>query len=404
MKSRKELSKKYKILLFCLILLILIISIFCVRYLTQKVNLAQKYKNISPNQTLVSKDELITKIYFNNKLGETTALDPIVDIINNAKYKIEIAMFSFDSNKIKEALYKASNNGVKVTLILDASRKQKHDTIFTNLPANITRIDIGDSSQNISTSNIYMHHKLLIADQGFDTEKMITGSIDYTNKGAKYEQSFYLVSSDKMLIDTYEKEINFLKNKYFGKTKLEKNDYNPWAAHIEYSDSFVDVWFSPGYSTNSVKYKIIEEIQKAQKSINLVMWQFTDKDIADALIKKAKENISVKIIAEDLVADSKGSNLPYIKDMAIQNKLKNIEIVLDTKSNNEIDLSKLRPGFSAFIHHHFMIIDDKNVIFGTNNWSNWGFYKNDEDTIITNNTLILSEFKKNFDYFYKVFR
>ena len=51
-----------------------------------------------------------------------------------------------------------------------------------------------------------------------------------------------------------------------------------------------------------------------------------------------------------------------------------------------------------------MIIDNQKIIFGTNNWSTWGFYKNDEDTILTNNKYLVTEFQKTFDYFYKTLK
>ena len=161
---------------------------------------------------------------------------------------------------------------------------------------------------------------------------------------------------------------------------------------------------SPGFDKNSVKYKIIDEISKAQKNIDIIMWQFTDRKIANALIEKAKIGIPVKIISDDLVANEIGSSIPYLKEAVLKNNLNNLEIIIDTKSKEQIDTTKFSPNFNPLIHHHFMIIDNQKIIFGTNNWSTWGFYKNDEDTILTNNKYLVTEFQKTFDYFYKTLK
>ncbi len=405
MKLVKHLFKKYKLLFACILALSVIVGLsFYTRYLVDKFNMAEKYKVVAPALTLSSEENFISKAYFNNVPGEDIALNPILDIIHNAKYSIEVAMFSFDSLKLKQGLYEAAARGVKVTLILDASRSAKHDMIFSDLPASIKRIDLGGFNPDVSAENIYMHHKLLIADRGYDTEEIATGSMDYTSKGEKYEQGFFMISPDKVLAKIYESEMDLLKSGITGVDKLKQKDYYPWAAHIKYADSYVDVWISPGFNENSVQNKIVEEIAKAQKSINVIMWQFTDKVIADALIEKAKNGVPVKIITEDLVANDLNSKIPYIKNIAMSDKINNIEIVLDTKLANQMDLSKMPTGFSPFIHHHFMIIDNSTLIFSTSNWSIWGFYKNDEDTIITDNKYLITEFQKTFDYFYKILK
>ncbi len=394
--------KVFLVLVLCIIAVATLV--FFIRGTKSKLEVVNKYNNVLPSQILSSDENLDTKLYFNNVLGEDKALDPVVEVINGAKHSVELAMFSFDSTKVKKALYDATNRGVQVTLILDSSRNIKHNRVFSDLPVSIKRIDVGNYDESISTNNIYMHHKLLIIDRGLDTEKMITGSMDYTAKGEKYEQSFLLVTGDKTLIKVYGQEFDLLKRGIHGEDKLKEKDYYPWAADIEYKDSYLDLWFSPGFEKNSVKYKIIESINKAEKNIDIIMWQFTDRSIADALINKSKEGIKVRIITDDLVADGPSSEITYIKGKIKEDNLKNIEVVLDTKSNSKLDLATLGDGFSAFIHHHFMTIDNSTVVFGTNNWSSWGFYSNDEDTIMTNNSYLVSEFQKTFDYFYKTLK
>lgn len=401
MKLKNQQLNSFQVFVLPFIFIVVIIAIaFFVKFMTGRLDVVNKYKNVVPAQTISSNENLVTKLYFNTVLGEETALDPVVEAIHNAKHSIEIAMFSFDSDKVKNALYQAASKGIKITLVLDASRKDKHDIIFGDLPKSITRIDVGNFDSSVSVNTTYMHHKLLIIDRGFDTEQMITGSMDYTAKGEKYEQSFLLATSDKILEKVYEQEFDILKRKIHGKDKFLEKEYYPWAAHVTYPDSYVDVWFSPGINKNSVKDKILNEVSNARKSIDIIMWQFTDTSIADALIEKAKEGVKVRIISDDLTANDPGSVFPYIRKTISGEVANNIEIIVDSKSNSQINASLLRSGFNPFIHHHFMIIDNSTIILGTNNWSSWGFFRNDEDTLVTNNIYILNEFEKIFDHFY----
>jgi len=48
-----------------------------------------------------------------------------------------------------------------------------------------------------------------------------------------------------------------------------------------------------------------------------------------------------------------------------------------------------------------MLLDNQIVIFGTNNWSAGGFYKNDESVMISSIPSLVSVFKNSFDYNYQ---
>lgn len=402
MKFKKHHLKKYKIILLFILITIVLFYIFSI---IQKINLINKYKNVTPSEILISDQELTTKLYFNNILGQDTALDPIIELINQAEHSIELVIFSFDSHKMRKAIYDAANRGIKVTLILDNSRKQKHDNLFSALPNNINRIDVGNFDEKKSENTFFMHHKIVLIDRDQKTEKLSTGSLNFTSKAEKYEQSFLLITQDAQLIKSYKKEIDFLKNSISNKEKIKEKNYNPWISHIKYPDnSYIDVWVSPGFYKNSIKYKIIDEIKKAKEDIKIIMWSFTDKNIAEALLNKAINGIPVKIITEDLFAYDNSSVIPYLENKIQEKSLNNFEIILDTKSNDQIDLSKFYKDFTPFIHQHFMITDNKTLVFGANNWSYWGFYKNDESTIITNNNYLVSEFEKNFNYFYQILK
>lgn len=356
-----------------------------------------------PVQNIIAEKPLETTVYFNNNVEETKAIEEIRQFLQKAQHSIEIAIFSFNSNRLKETLYQAAQKGIKVTLILNKSTRFQHDKIFTNLPHEITRIDVGSHDRNNSKNTLYMHHKFILIDRGYPSQELLTGSFDFTDIGEKYVQSFFLTTSDDALISVYGKEFDLLKKGISGLSKLKQRSYEPWAAKIQYQNEFVEVWMSPGFSKNSIKYRVLELINSAQSSIDFMIWDFTDERIAQALIKKSLAGVKVRIIAEDTNAYTPHSMIPFLLSKKEKNNLSNIEIILDTKSKMLIT-ERVSGGFNPYLHQHTMIFDGKTTVFGTNNWSFWGFYRNDEDMLITNNAYLTNEFQKTFNFFYQTLK
>jgi phosphatidylserine/phosphatidylglycerophosphate/cardiolipin synthase-like enzyme len=402
--SKKDAPKKdvvaRTILQYVAIVAGIIALVFGIKYAINRfVPSLPIYNPTLPAETVRVDKPLDAKVYFNNVLGQTTFLDNVVQLIDQSQKTLEIAVFSMDSPKVIDAIYRANDRGVQVTLVLDLSREDKHNQVLAKMPQSIKRIDVGTYNRDISYKTTYMHHKFLLADRSAPNAKLLMGSMDFTTKGEMYEQSFYVITPDETLIKYYGSIFDLLKQGTFGDAKFENQTYNPWLAEIGYTDSYVSLWSSPGYKRQSVRYKILDLIKGAKSSINIMMWELNDKEIANALVSQANKGVKVTIIADDLRASDQDSAIPFLQSKVNENKSGNLQIILDTKSKKMIDLSKFGPDFNPFIHHHSMIVDDATLEFGSNNWTEWGFTKNDEDTIITNNKYLIGEFGKTFNYF-----
>jgi len=397
---KKVFKKKYTKYVLSLVVIFLIIYV-STKIFTTFFDIS-KQSFLGPKETMVVNLELESEIYFNNIVGEEGILDVIVEQIHSAEFSIELAVFSFVSQKIKKVLVDAVGRGVEVTLILDESKSGQHDLFLGDLPQEIKRIDRGTYDPVNSRRTTYMHHKFILTDRGFPQQKLATSSVNFTTLGEKYNQSFLLTTTDSSLISVYGKEFDFIKGGKYGRKKISNKEYNPWAASIQYQDSFVDVWFSPGYSKQSIKYEILEQISSAQVSIKIMMWHFTDNQLASALIRRAKDGVDVYLIIESGTAQEQYSVVPYLESVIEREKIDNFEIVFDTKLIEGFE-DTLPEGFKPFIHHHSMVVDDAVVVFGSSNWSLWGFYYNDENNIVTNNRNIIDGYNKTFDYFYELF-
>lgn len=397
MKFKLTKSNAYK-------LLAVLVSIGAVmvglHYILREIFFASRARDITiPAQTITVANPLLTTIYFNNIIGATGAVAQFEKSIDSAQHSIEIAVFSIKSDRLRQALYRADARGVKVTLILDSSRADQHNKAFPDLPKGIVRIDDGTYDAVNSKNTAYMHHKFMLIDRGYPTQELTQGSLNFTDLGEKYNESYFLTTSDATLIKIYGGEFDLLKKGVTSLGKLGNAEYDPWTARIQYPNGFLEVWMSPGFSNDSAKYRILELINSATTSLDLMMWDFTDTKIAQALVKKSEAGVHVRIVADNTNATSSYSVLPTLMKAKEKEGLKNLEVILDTKSTALIT-GPVPDGFNPYLHEHSMIVDGKIAVFGTNNWSMWGFYHNDEDTLITDNTYLVGQFEKTFDYFY----
>ncbi len=97
----------------------------------------------------------------------------IVNLINEANSSINVAMFSFTSEKISTALIDAKNRNVNVKVILDKgwSEQNSRYSQYSNLKNNNIAIKLDGSSYKL-------HDKFLV----IDSKIVATGSFNYTKK------------------------------------------------------------------------------------------------------------------------------------------------------------------------------------------------------------------------------
>ena len=384
-----------------LIAMVLIIITYAAIQSVIKFTSPRHYSS-TPAKTITVNHPLETELYFNNSVGEAGALDIIKKQIDEAQYSIEIAVYSFNSVDLKNALYAADKRGVRITLVLDKSLFGQHDLFLVDMPSDIKRIDAGAFDPNNSLNTYYMHDKFIITDFGYPSEKITTGSLNFTDLGEKFNQSFLLSTTDNNIISLYENEFDLLAHGLSGIKKLSTADYNPWAATINYSDSFLQVWFSPGLGGQSLKQRILGSIKSAKQTIDIMMWELTDEDITHALEQKADAGVNIRIVAEQKTAFSTSSTVSNLINFEKKNPT-HLEVILDTKLAQQTT-APLPDNFTPYIHHHMMIVDGSTLIFGSSNWSTWGFYHNDENALITNSPSLIAQFQDSFDHFYTLLK
>lgn len=125
--------------------------------------------------------------------------------------------------------------------------------------------------------------------------------------------------------------------------------------------------------------EIFNLIANAKYEIKLEVYEFSYKELADALIDTVNRNVSVKVILE--------------KSVYQNNNMFNYLL------NHGIDVSWASKKFHN-THSKFMIIDDSIVIVGSLNWSENALKYNREASVIIYSAEISNEFEKIFDMDY----
>lgn len=400
-------SKKHRLIL---IIVILMLVVFLLPFWTLK-KMSGSLQNfltpaLQPAHSIRVDKPLEADWFFSNEPDSSSLSAVITAEINKAQRTLEIAVYSIKSELIKTAIYDAYRRGVKVTLILDYRKTAIHDEAFKDLPAGITRLDLGSDWPK----TILMHHKFVLIDRGLPNQELIFGSFNWTELQEKYDRSFIMRSADANLVSSFGREFDRLAKKEFGPAKLTDKNYQPWDLSLVATPPDPDsspainyeVWFGPGQGAININNRIFRLMREAKQEIKVMIWDFTDRFLAEELLHQAQAGLKVTIIADSLNFYNPHAVFKYLLQEKIRLKLSNLEILTDPKildsAPKTIGVEEPNP----FLHYHVIIVDGSQIIFGTNNWSQGGAYYNDEAAIVSNDPKIITVFQQSFDYNYRL--
>ena len=154
-------------------------------------------------------------------------------------------------------------------------------------------------------------------------------------------------------------------------------------------NNYYDVLFFPE-DTNSSKNvrKIVYEISKAKKSLDLCLYCLTSPQLCDAIIQTSRKNpnLIIRLITESTMSDVSGSLISSIR----RHSGAFVRMNKDTTS-------------SFLMHHKFAIIDDRTLITGSLNWTGQALTVNYENVLITNDKHFITKFKREFQRIWDLF-
>lgn len=374
----------------------------------------------------------------------------LIDAIDQAQISIDIAVQELNLPLVAQALIDRSQAGVTVRVVLenqysegwsqhspawvaqqDDYSRGKYENLLafgdingdgTIAPGEASQRDailmlrqaaipmVNDTDDGTKGSGL-MHHKFMVV----DGQQVITGSANFTLSGLHGDwlipesrgNANALVRIDSAELATvYGHEFNLLwgdgpggqADSLFGSPKPVRP-----LQTVALPTGSVTVQFSPHradtpreQTTNGV---IANALGQASQSVDLALFVFTDQGIADVLATHSAIPIRTLIDRSFIYRyhseglDMLGLALPdhrckYEKD----NKPWNTPI-------DNVGYPVLADGDK--LHHKFALLDDRQVIIGSHNWSKAANHKNDENLLIIDNATVAAHFKQEFERLYK---
>ncbi len=181
--------------------------------------------------------------------------------------------------------------------------------------------------------------------------------------------------------------LNFVRNKAFSIVADNfRTDRAEYAASLNWLEQVVksidsirnttnvisSSYFSPG---EECARKIIALLERAKHTIYICVFTISDNNISAAILAAHRRGIEIKIITDNDKAHDKGSDIYDLNR-------KNIKIKIDRGPSH--------------MHHKYAIIDNKELINGSFNWTRSASKYNQENIIVTNELSLIDSFGENF--------
>lgn len=282
----------------------------------------------------------------------------ILSNINSSNSSIDIAIYGYSSTpKIEQAIKNAQKRGVKIRLIYDVDTKNQN--IYPDTLSFAALIPDNKNDGNLKETASTMHNKFYI----FDNKVVITGSANLSHTDMSgYNSNNIIVINSAEVAKIYKTEFDQM---YSGKFHTQK---------ISYPNN-LGIYFSP--QDKMVTNCIIPLIRKTKNYIYIPIFVITENRVVSELINAKNRGVEVKIIADALNASNKYSKIKELRAAGIPVKIEN---------------------YAGKMHSKTMIADDKYVVIGSMNFSKSGENKNDENTIILENSQAAKFLKQFFLY------
>jgi len=296
------------------------------------------------------------KIYFSSQIDIPAEL---ISLISKSKKSIHLACYEISLPSVVKALSKARERKIDVKVITDRGK------------------------------SALMHHKFII----IDGEIVWTGSFNLTPGAAYQDDNNVIIINSSQLAENFEAKFkNMWEGNYYSSlkppysiVKIHTHLTPPPFPHLLSSplegeegkerginNIKIETYFSPN---GGCEEAIIKRIKKAKKSIYFATFVFTNRKIANAIVKKFNEGIKVKGIME------REGLSPYCRYWLFK------DIKADVKWDNNFYL----------LHHKFFIIDDKILITGSYNPTRGAEEKNEENILILESPEICSIYQDEFE-------
>ncbi len=315
----------------------------------------------------------------------------------------------YEDNK---ALIDANHDGT-----LTPEEIQTRDALVMLDQAKISRVD--DRSDG-SKGDGLMHHKFMVIDGKTTivtsanwTSSDIHG--DLTNLSSRGNANNLIKINSAEVAQAFGQEFDLMSRDR--KFKTHKPDRPVQTFTV--GTSQLKLHFSPSKPkqpwTRSSNGLIAEVADKAQSSLDLALFVFSDPELSNRLSALPGRNVTVRGLFEPGFAKRNYSNSLDMLGLPIDSPCRQKSGAKPPKKASRparkpkqrvlaqpwptpaalVAVPKLKPG--DLLHHKFAIFDRTTVILGSHNWTKAGNHKNDETLMVIENPTIAAHYQREFD-------
>ena len=289
----------------------------------------------------------------------------IIDFINGAQKRLEIAVQELESKPIAQAIIDARKRKVLVKLVLEQSylkRTPPKDDPWSPGGKNEPNRGVHDAilRTNIDVKVDYnagiFHQKFIVK----DGEEVLTGSTNFTPTGTNNNLNHIVIVRDKAVAKIYRREFKEIQQGHFGKLN-EGHDSRP--TEVTVSNVPIKVLFAPDHNP---EMEIMKQMLKARSRIDFAIFTFSKSSgIDDTMLRILDfDNMPIRGAFDGRQGAQDWSPITQIS-------AKGADLHAVNKGNG---VGKL--------HHKLMVLDDEVVIAGSFNYTGPANQLNDENIII----------------------
>ena len=334
--------RKKKLIKYFTFLLVLALVLWYLR--TSDLSLGDLTKEQTPNTESQVQDHGQIELYF---CPQDACADQMVRAINLAQSTLHCAVYELDHPKIQEAIREKSAK-IQVQIVTDNDYLK----------------EFNESYVKTDRSGL-MHNKFCI----IDNQIITAGSMNPTiNDAEKNNNNFFIINST-ILAQNYEAEFNEM---WTGTFKKGGAVANP---EVYINNITLENYFCPD---DHCANQVIKELKTAKESIHFMVFSFTHDDIANTLLLKKQDGLSIHGVFE---TRQESEYSEYVRL-----KYQDTDVLLD--------------GNKYTMHHKVFIIDEITVVTGSFNPSAGGDTRNDENILIIHDKSIAQRFMQEFDKVY----
>ena len=300
-----------------------------------------------------------------SQLGAPDDLEAaIIDFIDGAKKRLEVAIQELENENITKALVRARQRKCVVKVVLEGSylsvdraKAEPFESGGSNEENRILHDAILRANIDVKTDfnpHIF-HQKFIIRDR----ESLLTGSTNFTPTGTSRNLNHLVIVHDKAIAKIYYREFKEIQQGHFGKLN---EGHDPAPPDVTVSKVPIRVVFAPDHNP---EMEIMKQMQKAKKRIDFAIFTFSQSSgIDDTMIAMVAAGRKIRG-----ALDGQAANQVWAATRPVRNA--GAELYLVRKKGK---LNKL--------HHKLMVLDGQVVIAGSFNYTGPATCLNDENVMI----------------------